>query len=58
MPFHFYISCYVYYDNVKLETCHISTLNDLHTSTGKHITILNSITLDNHAMIALNLWLE
>ena len=40
MNFHFYIRCYKYSDNVKLETLHIPAVDDLHTSNGMHTTTL------------------
>ena len=44
--FHFYIICYIHYDNVKLETCYILAVDDLCTSTGIQTTILSCATLD------------
>ena len=31
MHFHFYITCYIQYDYVKLEISHAPTVNDLYT---------------------------
>ena len=46
MHFHFYITCYIYYDNGKLETHHILAVDDLCTSTGTHTTTLCSTALE------------
>ena len=46
MDFHFYITSYVYYDNVKLETQHIPFVNDLCTITGMHNITLSSANYD------------
>ena len=45
MDFHFYITC-IYHDNIKLEIHHVPAVDDLHTSTGMHTTILSSGTED------------
>ena len=36
----------LYYNNVKLETCHIVVVNDLWTNTGTCVTTLSNIALD------------
>ena len=33
-----YITCYLYFDNVKLEIRHASVVDDLRTSTGRRTT--------------------
>ena len=45
MPFHFQITCYIYYDDVKLETRHIPTLDDLRTTTSLHTTTFSNADL-------------
>ena len=40
MNFHFYITYYRYYDNVKLKTRHILAVDDLCTSIGTRTTTL------------------
>ena len=47
MHFHFYVTCYTYYDNVKLEIHHVPAVSDLRTSTGKHIITLSNVALDS-----------
>ena len=38
---------YIYYDNGRLETQHVSAVNDMYTSTGMCTTILSSTDLDH-----------
>ena len=44
MNFHFYITCYKYYENEKLETRHEPAVDELHAITGT----LSSIGVYNH----------
>ena len=48
MHFHFdHYILHIYYDDVKLENCHILAVDDLHISTGMHATTLSCAALDS-----------
>ena len=42
-----YVNCYMYYDNVKLETYYVPVIDDFCTSTGTYTTILIHVGVDN-----------
>ena len=45
MHFHFCITCYIHYDNVKLETHHVPAVYDLCTNTSSHTNTSSSTAL-------------
>ena len=47
MHYHFYITYYIDYDPVKLETRHVPSVDDLCTSTGTWITSFSSAEVDD-----------
>ena len=47
MYFHFYITRYEYYDNVKLETHNVLGVDELHTNTGTHTNTFNNTSVHN-----------
>ena len=47
MHFQFYLTCYRYYDNVKLETFIVPSVNDLCTNTGIYSTTWISAAQDD-----------
>ena len=54
MYFHFDITCYIYYINVKPETHNVPAIDDLHTSIGKHITIFSRVSQEYLARVMAN----